>query len=233
MSLKVLPDPAAAANRNMQIRAISGRAFAVEAFGFIPQGTVNDVIMQLAPHALAGDGAASYAIFLKLNECSDIARRQSRGQLPSDAETAAKCDELSARDEAKQPEWLGLAAEQGNIAAQLLYSMDPQSALGGEAAMLRDPEATLDYKRKATRYLNDLASRGSADALLQLGNAYQVGVLVDPDLVSSRAYFEAVRLSDPSLVSVQQLKGLERGMSSGQISTALEKGLMIHGTCCR
>lgn len=83
MSLKVLPDPAAAANRNMQIRAISGRAFAVEAFGFIPQGTVNDVIMQLAPHALAGDGAASYAIFLNSMSAATLPGLSREGSCPA------------------------------------------------------------------------------------------------------------------------------------------------------
>lgn len=225
--------PSSAANKDVKIRPLSGRAFAVQDFGSIPTGPVNDVLSQLKPLALAGDGASTYALFLKLNECSDLNRRVAKGRPVSDPEIAVQCAELSADDEVSSSRWLGLAAEQGNIGAQLLYSMDPASVLGGEAAMLRDPEATLEYKRKATGYLEGLASQGSADALLQLGNAYQAGVLVNEDLVASRAYFEAVRLSDPSLVPAQQLKGLEKEMSSEQISIALRKGNQIYGSCCR
>lgn len=225
--------PSSATNKNVKIRPLTGRAFAVQDFGSIPKGPVSDVLSQLKPLALAGDGAASYALFLKLNECSDLDRRLANGRPISDAETAVQCEKLSAKDQVSRSEWLGLAAEQGNIGAQLLYSMDSASALGGEAAMLRDPEATLEYKRKAAGYLEGLALQGSADALLQLGNAYQVGVLVGEDLVASRAYFEAARLSDPSLVPAQQLKGLEKEMSSEQISIALRKGEEIYGSCCR
>lgn len=225
--------PTSAANKNVEIRPLSGRAFAVQDFGPVPRGPVNDVIRQLRPLALAGDGASSYALFLKLNECSDINRRLAKGRPIQDADAASQCEELSAEDEVSRSEWLSLAAEQGNIGAQLLYSMDSASALGGEAAMLRDPEAVMEYKRKATSYLEGLASQGSADALLQLGNAYQAGVLVNEDLVASRAYFEAVRLSDPSLVPTQQVKGLENEMSAEQISTAVRKGEQIYGSCCR
>jgi len=224
---------ASPANRNVTIQPLSGRAFAVRDFGSAPNGPVNEVLAQLKTQALAGDGAASYAIFLKLFECNTLNMRAAKGLPIRDNDAAEQCEALSAADGITSTEWLSLAAEQGNIGAQLFYSMDPASALGGEAAMLRDPDATLEYKRKATGYLEGLASQGSADALLQLGNACQAGVLVNEDLVASRAYFEAVRLSDPSLVPVQQIKGLEKEMSSQQLSLALRKEAVIYGSCCR
>jgi len=213
---------------------VSGRAFTVEDFGSNVSGSATDVIEQLKDQALAGDATASYAIFLKLNECVRLNERRAKGQpVRADEALISSCNKLSAEDEVSSPKWLGLAAEQGNIGAQLLYSMDSASALGGPAALLRDPEAVIEYKARAKTYLESLASQGSIDALLQLGNAYQAGVLVPEDLVTSRAYFEAVRLADPSLVSKMQLKGLEGSMSPDQLSLALRKGEEIHGSCCR
>ncbi|WP_155760649.1 sel1 repeat family protein [Stenotrophomonas maltophilia] len=216
------------------MRHLSGRAYAVEDFGQVPSGTVDQVIAKLSPLALAGDATASYGIFLKLNECKDINRRASRGgALHAPDDVAAACLELSAENEVSSSKWLTLAAEQGNIGARLLYAADSDSALGGASALLRDPDGTKEYKQKAVGYLKEMASQGSADALLQLGNAYHTGVLIDGDLVSSRAYFEAVRLADPSIVPNQQVSTLDKALSTQQLSQALRKGNQIYDSCCR
>ncbi len=226
--------PESAANRSVRVRQLSGRAYTVEDFGPIPSGTVDEVIATLSPLALAGDATASHGIFLKLNECKDINRRASRGgELYAPDIVVAACLELSAENEVSSSRWLSLAAEQGNIGARLLYAADSESALGGAAALLRDPEGTKEYKQKAVGYLKEMASQGSADALLQLGNAYHAGVLVDGDLVSSRAYFEAVRLADPSIVPTQQVSSLDKALSAQQLSQALRKGNQIYDSCCR
>lgn len=226
--------PGSAANRSVRVRQLSGRAYAVEDFGAIPSGTVDEVIAKLSPLALAGDATASHGIFLKLNECKDINRRASRGgALYAPDDVVAACIELSAENEVSSSRWLSLAAEQGNIGARLLYAADSESALGGAAALLRDPEGAKEYKQKAVGYLKEMASQGSADALLQLGNAYHAGVLVDGDLVSSRAYFEAVRLADPSIVPTQQVSSLDKALSAQQLSQALRKGNQIYDSCCR
>ena len=198
--------PGSAANRLVRVRQLSGRAYAVEDYGPIPPGTVHEVISRLSPLALAGDATASYGIFQKLNECKDINRRASRGvALHASENVATACIELSAEDELSSSRWLSLAAEQGNIGARLLYAADSQSALGGPAELLRNPDRTKEYKQTAVGYLQEMANQGSADALLQLGNAYHAGVLVDEDRVTSRAYFEAVRLADPSIVPARQV----------------------------
>lgn len=226
--------PSSPANREVKVRHLSGRAYLVEDFGAIPDGPINSVIAGLKARALAGDATASYAIFLKINECADINRRTSKGLDPrANPATAEDCLKLPAQDEVSSSEWLTLAAEQGNIGARLLYSMDSESALGGPAEMLRDPDRTKEYKQRAVGYLQEMASQGSTDALLQLGNAYHAGVLVNEDLVASRAYFEAARLTDQSVVPTQQLQNLDKSLSAEQLSTALIKGAQIHGSCCR
>jgi len=226
--------PRPQANKALRVRHLSGRAFAVEDFGPVPSGTIDKVIDDLSRQALDGDATASYGIFLKFNECSNVNRRASRGStLKVSAEVATACLALSPEDEANSSKWLSLAAEQGNIGARLLYAADSESALGGTAALLRDPDRTKEYKQRAVGYLEEMASQGSADALLQLGNAYHAGVLVDADLVASRAYFEAVRLTDPSIVPDMQISALDKAMSAEQLTLALRKGSQLHETCCR
>lgn len=226
--------PGAPANRLVRVRHLSGRAYAVEDFGQVPSGTVDQVIAKLSPLALAGDAAASYGIYLKINECANISRRAARGSaLGARPEVAAACADLSVENELSSSKWLSLAAEQGNIGAQLLYAADSESALGGPAEMLRDPDRVKDYKQRAVGYLENLVSQGSVDALLQLGNAYHAGVLIDGDPITSRAYFEAVRLADPTVVPVQQVSALDKKLSAQQLSQALRKGNQIHDSCCR
>lgn len=199
-----------------------------------PTGAVHEVISRLSPLALAGDATASYGIFQKLNECKDINRRASRGvALHASENVATACIELSAEDELSSSRWLSLAAEQGNIGARLLYAADSQSALGGPAELLRNPDRTKEYKQTAVGYLQEMANQGSADALLQLGNAYHAGVLVDEDRVTSRAYFEAVRLADPSIVPARQVSTLDKSLSAEQLNLALRKGNQLYDSCCR
>lgn len=226
--------PSSPANRAIRIRQLSGKAFAVEDFGPIPSGTIDSVIAQLSPLALAGDATASYGIFLKLNECANVDRRASRGAALGVPPVVAKaCLNISPENEGSSSKWLSLAAEQGNIGARLLYSADSESALGGPAELLRDPDRTKEYKQTAVRYLQEMADQGSADSLLQLGNAYHAGVLIDKDLVASRAYFEAVRLADPSIVPARQVSTLDKSLSAEQLSLALRKGNQIYESCCK
>lgn len=226
--------PDSPANRCVRVRRLSGRAYAVEDFGQVPSGTVDQVIAKLSPLALAGDAAASYGIFLKLNECANISRRAARGSaLGASPQVAAACADLSVDNEISSGKWLALAAEQGNIGARLLYAADSESAVGGPAEMLRNQDRVKEYKETAVGYLNDLASQGSVDALLQLGNAYHAGVLIDEDPITSRAYFEAVRLADPKVVPDQQVSALDKRLSAQQLSQALRKGNQILDSCCR
>lgn len=226
--------PSSPANRSVRIRHLSGRAYSVEDFGPIPAGTVDEVLEKLSAAALAGDATASYGIFLKLNECKDINRRASRGtSLQAPDNVAAACIDLSAENEVSSSRWLSLAAEQGNIGARLLYAADSDSALGGPAELLRNPDRAKEYKQTAVGYLKEMASQGSTDALLQLGNAYHAGVLIDGDLVTSRAYFEAVRLVDPSIVPARQVSTLDKSLSGEKLSLALRKGNQIYDSCCR
>lgn len=229
-----VPVTALPANRAVKINHLIGRAFEVKDFGSEVSGSASDVIAKLENQALDGDGAASYAIFLKLNNCDLLSQRQAKGSVPAeDSRLIEECEGLSAEDAVSGPKWLRLAAEQGNIGAQLQYSMDSDRALGGPDALLRDPDATTEYKQRATGYLESLAAQGSVDALLMLGNAYQVGVMMPEDLVLSRAYFDAVMRIDPSLVAGSRIGGLERSMSQQQLNEALAKGEKIYGSCCR
>lgn len=226
--------PQSPANRAVRVRQLSGRAFAVEDFGRVPTGSVDKVIAELTPQAAAGDATASYGIFLKLNECANISRRASRGSaLHAPEDVVAACGDLSVENEFSSSKWLALAAEQGNIGARLLYAADSESALGGRAELLRDPDRVKDHKQRAAGYLEEMVNQGSVDALLQLGNAYHAGVLIDEDPVTSRAYFEAVRIADPSVVPVQQVSTLDKALSAQQLSLAIRKGNQIHDSCCR
>lgn len=227
-------DSSAAANRGTVVRRLSGRAFVIDDFGAVPTGNPAEVVRQLEAQARGGDANASYGIFLKINECLAVSKRAAQGlQSRANPDVVMACRQLAADDAAKSAEWLSLAAEQGNVSAQLLYASDPESVLGDSSEILRDPDRAKEYKAKAIDYLRSAANQGSVDALLRLANAYDVGVLASRDPVSSLAYFNAVGMVDPSLVPQKQVEMLRQSMDAGQLASSLKQGEGIYGSCCR
>lgn len=212
-------------------RELGGGAFVIEDMGRAPEGRAADVIAQLEPMARAGDASASYAIFLKLDQCDSRRRVVAEGGAP-DSSAYAECWGLDTAEYAARGEWLALSARQGNLAAQLLYSADPQTILGNEADMLRDPDALTRYKAQATRYLEVAASQGSFDALLRLANAYRAGVLVPEDFVRSYAHYAAAREISPDLVPIRQMEWVAEQLTPAQRASALNQGRSIRETCC-
>lgn len=231
---RIPADSSAPANRGMVVRRLSGRAFVIDDFGAVPTGNPAEVVRQLEAQARGGDANASYGIFLKINECLAVSKRAAQGlQSRVNPDVVMACRQLAADDAAKSAEWLSLAAEQGNVSAQLLYASDPESVLGDSSEILRDPDRAKEYKAKAIDYLRSAANQGSVDALMRLANAYDVGVLASRDPVSSLAYFNAVGMVDPSLVPQKQVEMLRQSMDAGQLASSLKQGEGIYGSCCR
>lgn len=215
----------------VEAQTYPGGAFVVTDFGSPPPGDAASVIRSLEPQARAGSATASYEIFLKINQCMNLLKESQRGE-PAEAVTGKDCRSLGADDYAQAAEWLGLAAEQGSLGAQLLYASSPETIVGDASEMLRNPAAVAAYKESAASYLRTAAARGSIDALNTLGNAYMNGIMVDQDLTSAYAYFLTINRVDPEQISRRKIDAFENQLSPSQIAEATQKSEKIYNECC-
>lgn len=211
---------------------LGGRAFNVKDFGSAPEGNAASVIRGLEPLARAGDGKASYEIYLKISQCMPL-MGPSRGARSSlDAKSEEECRDIPVEYLAARSDWLGLGAEQGHLGAQLVFVADPEQALGGIQEIFKNPDVVVEYKRQAMEYLGSAADRGSIDALMRLGNAYQVGVLTEQDNTTSYGYYLAVERAAPGTVSNNRLQWLRDRLNAVQIGQSNTKAKEIYDECC-
>lgn len=218
----------------LKVQNLKGRAFVIEDFGAPSKGDALAVINSLEKRAAAGDAKAALDIYLKTNECLQVKKSSSVGKVATASqETLDGCQSLTEDKYAGASHWLDVAASEGNLAAQLLYSSDPEAILGDASEVLRDPQKAQEYKSKAMAYLHDAASLGSVDAMLRLGNAYWAGVLVDRDYRSSYAYYEAVKNVDPELIPKNRMDYLAQELRADQMVSATNQGMVIYEKCCQ
>lgn len=211
---------------------LSGRAFNVRDFGSAPEGNAASVIRGLEPLGRAGNGKASYEIYLKISQCMPLMGPSGGAPSSLDAKSEAECRDIPVEYLAARSDWLRLGAEQGHLGAQLVFVADPEQVLGGTQEIFKNPHAVVDYKRQAMEYLGSAADRGSIDALMQLGNAYQVGVMTEQDNTTSYAYYLAAERAAPGAVSSNRLQWLRDRLNAAQIGESNTKAKEIYDECC-
>lgn len=218
----------------IKIESLGGRAFIATDFGSAPTGDAETVVNSLKDSALSGNAKTSYAIHLKVRECVSMMRNFERKGLSAvNSKKYEDCKNLSPENFSSASEWLERAANQGHLGAQLLYVADPESIIGNQAEMLRNPENIQRYKESAVGYLRAAAARGSVDALLSLGNAYRVGTLTDLDPATSYAYYQAVERINPEYVSKASMEALKKELTQQQIELSRTKSMEIYNECCK
>lgn len=211
---------------------LSGRAFNVRDFGSAPEGNAASVIRRLEPLARAGDGKASYEIYLKISQCMPSMARSGGAPSSLDAKSEAECRDIPVEYLAARSDWLRLGADQGHLGAQLVFVADPEQVMGGLPEIFKNPEVVVEYKHQAMKYLQSAAGRGSIDALLEFGNAYQVGVMTEQDNTTSYAYCLAAERVAPGTVSNNRLQWLRDRLNAAQIGESNTKAKDIYDECC-
>ncbi|WP_171966796.1 sel1 repeat family protein [Stenotrophomonas bentonitica] len=211
---------------------LGGRAFNVKDFGSAPEGNAASAIRGLEPLARAGDGKASYEIYLKISQCMPLIGLSRRARSSLDAKSEEECRDIPVESLAAKSDWLRRGAEQGHLGAQLVFVADPEQALGGLQEIFKNPDVVIEYKRQAMEYLESAADRGSMDALLRLGNAHQVGVMTEQDNTTSYAYYLAAERAAPGTVSSNRQQWLRDRLSVEQIRESKVKAEEIYDECC-
>jgi len=154
-----------------------------------PTGPLADNLVQLSRDAEAGSNKAAYFLATGLYAC----RRIERGNqvAVSDSEGlpgfSTDCRGLTPEDLAAFKHWLQLAADRGDIEAQVSYALFVGDSFSVQDA-LRDPAALEDYKRRAIDYLNRAAAAGSPAAFRRLSILYGEGVVAPQNYTLAYAY---------------------------------------------
>lgn len=238
--------PRLASNGSVSPRTGPRRAYSLSESVFPPEGDAAQAIEKLKPLALAGDARAAFLIFLKLHECARLPDAKAQAVLADMSERAgASRGALHSSHERRKLEcasvtgsltdrgrWLEMAAAAGDEQAQLLYASAPEAVLGGSVQMLKDPEKTVQYKATALRYLNDLASRGSTDAMMRLAGAYEGGIIVTPDPVKAYAYYLVVDRAKPGVISSYLMDSQLAKVPPGRVGEARDLARRIYASCC-
>jgi TPR repeat protein len=211
---------------------LGGRAFNVKDFGSAPEGNAASVIRGLEPLARAGDGKASYEIYLKISQCMPLMGPSAAARSSLDARSEEECRDIPVEYLAARSDWLRSGAEQGHLGAQLVFVADPEQVIGGLTEIFKNPDAVVEYKRQAMKYLQSAAERGSIDALLAFGNAYQVGVMTEQDNTTSYAYYLAAERAATGAVSSNRLQWLRDRLNAAQIRESNKKAKGIYDECC-
>jgi len=226
-------------SQEYKLKEYPGGAFALADPGSPPTGDAAAVIKSLETIAKSGNSKASFEIYQKIQECLDIIQNQdgteqiSTGYEKHKKEASNRCKNLSTDDYARASEWLELAATQGSLPAQLIYSTNISASLGGDAAdYIRDPDGVANYKERAITFLNNASKMGSIDALGILSDYYQNGVMVEQNSSISYAYLAAIAKAAPDLTPKRQMNILERSLSPSEITEARRKAEEIFNECC-
>jgi len=176
--------------------------------------------------------AARYEGISEVNDSAAVSPKTTESMLDSADAAAARCKGLSEDQLASQAELLERAAEAGVLDAQLNYSTILASSVLSPSSIAR-PEKIIEYKKKSIDYLNRAALAGEPKALLQLGLAYQDGILADKSASRAYAYTYAYGMTGASKRTGKLLTQMEAGLSAAELARARAEGEALYRRCCR
>lgn len=230
------------------VQPIGAKAFAISRTGdFRPEGDAKSYIQSRLEASNGGDSTATFDIYLAALDCRNAgspSELQSASRLPDplskqDALEASdrrltECEELLKDPALSSPgKWLLQAAQQGSIEAMLLYTIDTESAFGGSANAVRNPEAVVEWKKNSISFLNTAANSGSVDALISLAQANNNGIITARNPTEAYAYYLAARRAMPHAMPERLLERYKEELNSSQQQNAIQRAEAIYKNCCQ
>lgn len=230
------------------VQPLGARAFAISRNGeFRPRGDAKEFIRSRLRASDSGDSTASYEIYLAALDCRNagspgelqsarLLANQSDQQvaLRSSERRLQECSSLLKDSDLSPPgKWLLKAANQGSVEAMLLYVVDTESAFGGSASAIQNPEAVIEWKQNSMSFLNTAASQGSVDALVALGRANTNGIITEKNTTEAYAYYLAAKRAMPSAFSDKLLGMYKNELSPAQQQAAISRADAIYMACCQ
>ncbi|HJU40342.1 MAG TPA: hypothetical protein VJ724_12265 [Tahibacter sp.] len=237
---------------SVPIRALNPqypKAFVVAEESVIPEGPVVEIFKSLEAAALNGNAHAGYVAFRVVYRCHE----KKLAEAARDAESAKfeperlahlvagnekllqDCHGVGAAEIAKGFELLRLAAERGDIEAELTYPAQGLDQWPSRTEMLRAPEALIRFRDDAMRFLYAAAGRGNETAMAMLALAYYDGTTTrrDPVKAYSYAYARSLLMQPLSDSGERVLAMYARDLSPDQQQAGQAQALVFLERCCR
>ncbi len=150
-----------------------------------------------------------------------ISRWQRNALLQTDRELH-ECQKLPDGALADASHWLMSAAEGGDIYSQLTYANYRDLVVDKNASKEEIDAQNREFDRTSMDYLKALAAEGSADAMYNLGTAYEVGYITQKDIVRAYAHKLAYSELSPHESNKGELNRISRQMSKEQLFEAIK-----------
>lgn len=181
--------------------------------------------------AEAGDARGAYDAFRLLHACrtTDFDSAATGGS----GSQLSGCSEIPEELLQRRLEFLDKAARLGDINAQLDYGAQFSEPFGDAMFLARNLQSFERLKADIHRFVHSAAERGSSEALLQLGNFYEDGVVVREDRIQAFAYYWVADQTGLYPHSGSHLVRLSQGMTHQEALEAARRGQAILERCCR
>lgn len=217
------------------VRALGPKGFAISRTGPLrPEGDALTRVNSLLPQSQAGDSSATLEIFLTVLDCKQAYSKVPAVPDDTTSRRLAECEALLTNISIADSDWLSKAAEQGNVEAKILYSLNPTYTLpGGPKQYLKDPEAVQAWRTKSLSYLEQAVAVGSQDAMLSLSDAYKTGIIVDQDAVAQLGYALAAQRLSPIPGFEDSYQPLKSSLTPAQRAEADRRATQILTQCCK
>lgn len=211
---------------------ITRRPVFVVSNGPKPEGNASIVVPGLKSRAIAGDAAASFALWQWLEACHRQATR-------TNPDPSLDCTGGGATDFAERLPFLEFAAAHGEPNAVLQFPitagmrfLGPDGQPDG-TVIARDPEGYVQFRRNAMAYLEASALSGNVRALNALADAYSQGLLIQQDRVAALAYALAADRTGLSRGGGPWIERLTAPLSPTERQRADAQAREIFRRCCR
>ena len=199
----------------------------------LPGGNLRSNLPDLEARAMAGNPKIAYALSMDLFSCA-LKSQEDGDAFLSDPSTTfgEKCKGLTDGDYAKAVNLLSYAAENGDVNAQNAYM--------GELALWMRKHPELKYKQdflstyttNSLNYLRRAAESGNVNAMVQLAQVYDAGVITNRDAATAYAYMYATNKTGLVPSSQRMLTYWQGQFTPQEISNGISAGDQIYRECC-
>ena len=189
--------------------------------------------------ARTGDADAAYKVFLAADVCAVTNEPLPKMEPGEDMQAMQKersdlekiCRDVTPAQVAERMSFLDAAARAGNHNAQIDFYMEGPN--GGARQAGSEDEAKAQWKNQSLAYLKEAASGGDTFSLGLLANAYDAGILSDPDAKLSLAYTVADMMTRNRPASPAALQRRFGGqLSEADFNAGMQMGAQIAAQCC-
>lgn len=199
----------------------------------LPSGNLAANLPSLEARALAGHPEIAYSLAEQLFACYRKSQ-PSEDPFVTDSSTTfgEKCSGLADSDYQTGVKLLTYAATAGDVNAQNAYVVEVGSWIDHHPELVYQPGYTTTFATNSMNFLHSAAANGNVEAMINLSNAYDMGIITPADRVAAYAYMYSANKTG-LVPSTQRLLTIWKSQfSSNEVLMGTRKGDEIFKNCC-